>query len=101
SWRFTFASNPNPVTTYNFNVRMGEAGKQMDGLIGYFIGADYDQMRSHRGAFNFWIMRTEPRQRSLTGKLGIRRWGQFLNHITDQAAGGSIVNRHNGLLNRI
>lgn len=41
SWRFTFAPKPNPVTGWTFNVRMGEAGRFSDGLVGYFCGNDY------------------------------------------------------------
>jgi len=43
-WRFTFAPQPNPVAGYDFNIRMGEAGRRMDGLIGYFIGTNYNQL---------------------------------------------------------
>lgn len=41
SWRFTFAPDANSVTTWPFNIRLGEAGQQQDGLIGYFVGTNY------------------------------------------------------------
>lgn len=36
SWRFTFSENPNPMTNWRFNIRLGEAGQNSDGLIGYY-----------------------------------------------------------------
>ncbi|MDF2193254.1 hypothetical protein [Paraflavitalea sp. CAU 1676] len=43
SWRYTFAPNRNPVTSYTFNIRMGEAGQRSDGLVGYFTGNSYNR----------------------------------------------------------
>lgn len=44
SWRFTFQPEPNPMTGWAFNVRLGEAAQFEDGLIGYFSGDDYDTL---------------------------------------------------------
>ena len=41
SWRFTFAPQSNPASAWQFAIRLGEAGQQQDGLIGYFVGSDY------------------------------------------------------------
>lgn len=44
SWRFTFAPATNPMTGWDFTIRLGEAGMRQDGLIGYYIGTDYDTL---------------------------------------------------------
>lgn len=41
SWRFTFAPQANPATGWQYNIRLGEAGQQQDGLIGYYNGSNY------------------------------------------------------------
>lgn len=43
SWRFTFTPQPNPVTGWTFNVRLGESGQLSDGLVGYYYGSDYSR----------------------------------------------------------
>ena len=41
SWPYTFAPTTNPMTGWQFNIRLGEPGQTSDGLIGYY-GADYN-----------------------------------------------------------
>lgn len=42
SWRYTFTPASNPMTSWDFTIRLGEAGMRQDGLIGYYIGSDYN-----------------------------------------------------------
>jgi hypothetical protein len=44
SWRYTFSPASNPATGWDFNIRLGETGMHQDGLIGYFVGSDYNQL---------------------------------------------------------
>jgi hypothetical protein len=46
SWRFTFAPQTNPASTWQYPIRLGEAGQQQDGLIGYFKGSDYTTLNA-------------------------------------------------------
>lgn len=46
SWRFTFSPQANPATSWQYPIRLGEAGQQQDGLIGYFSGDDYSTLHA-------------------------------------------------------
>lgn len=41
SWRYTFAPQANPAADWQFAIRLGEAGQQQDGLIGYYSDTGY------------------------------------------------------------
>ncbi len=42
SWPYTFTPEPNPVTGWEFTVRLGETGQRSDGLVGYFSVEGYE-----------------------------------------------------------
>lgn len=42
SWRFTFDTDPNPLPDWRFDVKLGNTAQRADGLVGYFLGSDYD-----------------------------------------------------------
>jgi hypothetical protein len=41
SWQYTFAPAPNPLAGFDFAVELGALDRLEDGLIGYFVGDDF------------------------------------------------------------
>jgi hypothetical protein len=44
SWPFTFFPGAPAFTSYTFPIRLGEAGRRRDSLVGYFVGEDYSKL---------------------------------------------------------
>jgi hypothetical protein len=43
SWQYTFVPAPEDITTYKFAIELGNLAQLKDGLIGYFVGDNYDR----------------------------------------------------------
>lgn len=97
SWRYTFQPATNPAASWPFNIRMGEAGMHRDGLIGYFVGSNYNKFYIPR------VPRNVPEQQYLqpigTGtSLMLPFDGQTAGYVTMLADPRAVVHATTGIL---